>query len=84
MAQIPISVVQTGQPTVSKTYNMADADMDAIIAAYQSEANTSINGTATRAQVLNYITLTWMKSLQDKAQYHHTVPAVVPPPIDIT
>lgn len=54
MATISLQVVETGQATSTKTYTIPDAQMDRIVTAYQSAANTSINGTATRAQVLNY------------------------------
>lgn len=51
---ITIQVVQTGQPTVSKAYAIADADIPRIIAAYQIAANAAVNAPATRNQVLLY------------------------------
>lgn len=54
MATISFQVAETGQTTATKTYTLPDAQLDRMIAAYQQGANTSINGTATRAQVLNY------------------------------
>jgi hypothetical protein len=87
MATITASVNQANQtpPTVSKTYTLADADMDTAVAAYQQGANTSINGTATHNQVLAYMFDTLIKStIQSAVQGHLTTPAVVPPPITIT
>ena len=55
MATVTIQVVETGQTTLTKTFTFTpDTQLDRMIASYQSAANTSINGTATRAQVLNY------------------------------
>lgn len=51
---ITIQVAQTGQPTVSKAYTIADTDIPRIIAAYQIAANASVNAPATRNQVLLY------------------------------
>lgn len=84
MATINIQVAQTGQTTLSKTYNMSDTDMDLMIEAYQQDANISVNGTASRAQVLNFITLEWMDQIKAEIQAHKTVPASVPPPITIS
>lgn len=52
---ITFQVVETGQTTATKTYAIPDAQIDRMVAAYQVAANASINGPATRAQVLNYI-----------------------------
>lgn len=52
---ITFQVVQTGQTTATKNYTIPDAQIDRMVAAYQVAANASVNGTATRAQVLNYI-----------------------------
>jgi hypothetical protein len=87
MATITSSVNQANQTpqTVSKTYTLSDADMDAAVAAYQQGANTAINGTATRNQVLNYMFDTMIvKAMQAQVQAHQTTPPVVPPPIPIT
>lgn len=84
MATLAITATETGQTTLTKTYNMADATMDLMIQAYQSDANVSVNGTATRAQVLNYITGTWAQQVKDKIQQFQTQPAVVPAPVSIT
>jgi hypothetical protein len=85
MATIAATVTQTSQPTASKTYTLADADMDKAIAAYQQAANSSINGTANRNQVLNYMFDTLIKdSIQAAVQQSNTIPAQVPPPITIT
>jgi hypothetical protein len=87
MATITSSVNQANQTptTVSKTYTLSDADMDAAVAAYQQGANTAINGTATRNQVLSYMfDQMIVKEMQAAVQSHKTVPAQVPPPITIT
>lgn len=59
---ITIQVVEGGQTNATKTFTILDADIDRLVAAYQSLANVSINGTATRAQVLNYVVTQWMQS----------------------
>lgn len=51
---IQITVAENGFPNVSRTYNIPDADLVRMRAAYQSDANTAINGTATRVQVMNF------------------------------
>lgn len=84
MGTITIQVVETGQTTLTKTYTVADADIDKIVAAYQSAANVSVNGTATRAQVLNYVCGTWAAATQAQVQQFNIVPAVVPAPIAMT
>lgn len=85
MATIAATVTQAPNPTASKTYTLADADMDKAIAAYQQAANTSINGTANRNQVLNYMFDVLIKNtIQAAVQGHETVPPQVPPPITIT
>jgi hypothetical protein len=60
MGTITMSVTETGQTTATKTFNIADADVDRVVASYQAEANYYYtNGgnpvVATRAQVLLYI-----------------------------
>lgn len=45
--------------TVTKTYTISDADVQRIVNAYQSGANSGVNGTATRLQVLQF----WIQSL---------------------
>lgn len=54
MATIAFQVTETAQTTVSKSYSLADSQMDRIIAAYQSGANSAVNGTASRVQVLQF------------------------------
>lgn len=54
MATIAFQVTETAQTTVSKSYTLADSQMDRIIAAYQSGANSAVNGTASRSQVLQF------------------------------
>lgn len=53
MATITFQVAETGQTTLTKTYTLADSQLDRMIAAYQAAANVAIGGVATRAQVLN-------------------------------
>lgn len=84
MATIAVTVTETGQTTLTRTLTLADADLDATIQAYQQAANTSINGTATRAQVLNYMfNVCIVAAMQQQVQTFKTVPAVTPPPISI-
>lgn len=51
---ISLQVNETSFSAVTRSYSIADTDIDRIVAAYQSPANVSINGTATRTQVLMY------------------------------
>lgn len=56
MGTLTFQVTNATDGTLSKVYNnFSDAHITNWIAAYQSAANVSVNGTATRAQVLNYI-----------------------------
>lgn len=55
MASIAFQVQTTQDGTLSRSKTVSDADATRLIAAYQMEANVSVNGTATRAQVWNYI-----------------------------
>lgn len=59
MATISFQVAETGQTTLTKTYTLPDANVDLLVQAYQQQANTAINGTATRPQVLQ----TWVTGL---------------------
>ncbi len=52
---ITFQVTEGGQSTATKTFNVPDAQIDRMIAAYQNDANRSVGGTATRGQVLNFI-----------------------------
>lgn len=61
MGTITFQVAETGQTTATKTFTLPDADIDRFVAAWQQDANTAINGTATRAQVL----LTWAQATMD-------------------
>lgn len=56
MGTLTFQVAETGQTTLSKVYTLPDAQIDRLVAAYQTAANVSISGTATRAQVLLYWT----------------------------
>jgi hypothetical protein len=61
MGSIAFQVTQTGQTTHNRSVNVADADITRIITAYQPGANTNVNGTATRTQVLNFWISTMMQ-----------------------
>ena len=83
MGTITFTVTETSKPDATKTYNVADADIDRMVAAYQQDANTDINGTATRSQVLLYIAKTWLKDAQQKVsskEYAAAQAAVQPVP----
>lgn len=91
MAQIQATVIQTGFSNATKTYTLADGDMDKAIAAYQEPANRSLSTPdkppviATRNQVLNYMFDKLIKeAIQRAVQTNETVPAQKPPPIPIT
>jgi hypothetical protein len=85
MATVAFQVTRTGQTTANKTVTYADADFDKMVAAYQSDANVSINGTATYAQVLNYIVVSvWTQAVIQKIQQANTTPPVVPAPIVVS
>lgn len=79
---ITISVTETGQTTLTKTYNIADVSV--ITAAYQAMANDAVKGTATRAQVMNFLAGTYATSTQEVVQLFQTVPASFAPPIAMT
>lgn len=73
-------------PTANKTYTMSDAEWDRIVAAYQSDANVSVNGTATYVQVLLYIFNTVLiAAMTAKAKSFEAAAAIaaVPPPTPI-
>ena len=61
MATVQATVIQTGNPNASKSYTLADADMDDAIAAYQKTVNQNLSTgqpapvVATRNQVLSYM-----------------------------
>ena len=86
MATISFQVTETGQTTLSKTYTLADAQLDRLTAAYQSLGNVAVGGTATRAQVLQ----TWITGfIQSTVQFvqnaeQQTAIAAVPPAQPIT
>lgn len=62
MGTISFQVVETGQTTLTKTYTLPDAQIDRMVAAYQSAGNTAVNGTATRAQVLQTVVAGWISA----------------------
>jgi heterodisulfide reductase subunit B len=74
-ATIVATVTQTGFSNASKTYTFAaDNDVIRMIAAYQVEANASVNATATRNQVLAYIFDTVLvKAIKAKVKQNETV-----------
>ncbi len=79
---ITFTLVQGGFGNLAKTYTVTDAEIVRIIAAYQSAANTAVNGTATRVQVLNY----WLGTLiADTVDIVKTAeqPVAPPPPTPI-
>lgn len=78
MATITITAVATAFTPPPKVFTMTDQVMTDMIAAYQSDANVAVNGTATAAQVMNYITTTWQGQIKAKIQSYKTTPAVVP------
>jgi hypothetical protein len=47
--------VTSGIGNITRTKTVTDAHLTRLVAAYQSEANASVNGTATNAQVITYI-----------------------------
>lgn len=56
MGVLTFQIVNPTDGTLTKAYNsFSDAHITNWIAAYQSAANMSVNGTATRVQVLDYI-----------------------------
>lgn len=80
---ITFQVTETGQTTATKTFTLPDVQIDRMVAAYQSPANVSVNGTATRAQVLNYIATKLIQvEIPQFIQSFETLPAVVPTPIN--
>ena len=55
MATISFNVVRATPPLdYVTTGDIADADLVRVVAAFQSGANTAVNGTATEEQVLDY------------------------------
>lgn len=84
MGTLSIQLTETGQVTLTKTFTVADSDIDKVTAAYQSDANVSVNGSASRAQVWLYIAGLWAAQLKQKVQAANTVPAIVPAPISMT
>ena len=85
MGTIAITITRAGAPyPLSKTYTVADADIDNCVAAFQTPANTSVNGTATIGQVWLYIAGLWAAMLKSAVQANQTVPPVVPAQITMT
>ena len=91
MGTISIQVTRTGAPyPLTKTYTVADADVDKIVAAYQSLANAALTTdpqnpvTATIAQVWLYVASTWATALKSVVQQFNTTPPVVPAQITLT
>lgn len=84
MATIAITATRTGQVIPTKTSTIADADMDALVAAYQNDANAFVGGIATYAQVLNFAILQAYNLWRARVQQANIVPAVVPPQINLS
>lgn len=51
---ISFTITQGAGPGITKTYNIPDAELDRLVTAYQSGANVAVNGTATKAQVIQH------------------------------
>lgn len=47
--------VTSGLGNLTRSKTVTDAHLTRLVAAYQTEANVSVNGTATNAQVITYI-----------------------------
>lgn len=75
-SSITITISITGNPDVSRTYSLSDADAARIPPAYQQGANISVNGTATRPQVLRYMIQTWIDGTREKITNFETNSAV--------
>jgi hypothetical protein len=88
MGSISFTITQTSKPDAIKTYTVPDADVDRLVAAYQSDANVSVNGTATRAQVLLYVAAQWISQIKAKVKSVETTTAqaavVIPSDISAT
>lgn len=84
MASISFQVAETGQSTLTKTYSLPDANVDLLVQAYQQQANTAINGTANRTQVLqNWVQGLVTETVQNVTAYQQqaaiaALPAVTP------
>lgn len=77
---ISIQVAETGQTTLTKTFTVSDADIDKIVAAYQTFANVDCSCVATRAQVLNYFALqtaSWWIGQVRSLQAQQSLPAPI-------
>ena len=86
MATIAFQITETGFANLSKTYTLADAQLDRVVVALQGPANIAVNGTATRAQVLNYWTSTAIDALKAAVKAYETQAAIdaLPPVTPIT
>lgn len=76
MGTLTITVTDPTDGTVAKAFTVPDAHITRWVAAHQVEANASINGTATRLQVLNYIANKTMQGWKDTVQGYETANAV--------
>lgn len=88
MATITFQVTETGQATATKTYNLPDAQIDRLVAAYQAAGNAAVGGTATRAQVLNtwatmliQQTVTYVANVEQQAALNAVTPVSVITPV---
>lgn len=62
--------------TLTVNYTISVSDLARTVAAYQSEANTDINGTATNAQVIAYIKKSLKQVIASKVQSFENAAAV--------
>jgi hypothetical protein len=79
---ISFQITEGGQSNVTKTYTLADSQIDRIVAAYQQGANISLGTVATRNQVLQYwLSLFIGQTIQTvyTSEYNAAVQAVSPP-----
>lgn len=68
MGTITITLVEGGQTNITRTYTISDAHIARARTALQQDANTAINGTATRAQVWNTWVTGVMNALVEKTK----------------
>lgn len=68
--------------TLTLNLTVTDAEVDRIVAAYQAAANTAVNGTATRNQVLQYVRQLVIRNLKSDVRTFEVGAAIAAlPPI---
>jgi hypothetical protein len=78
----------SGIGSATKTYTVADADLQRLVTAYQSDCNVRINGTCTLGQVLTQIALdakaAWVAKTRaaETAAAQATLPLVTDVPLN--